>query len=67
MFPWVTVELVRRFLWVGGFYPFFLGKHRCHPGGRGNAGGMHQHRILFDKLYVFSSPEALSRPGCVFL
>lgn len=29
----------------------FLGKHRCHPGGRGNAGGLHQHRILMDKFH----------------
>lgn len=29
-----------------------IGKHRSHPGGRGNAGGQHHHRILFDKLYV---------------
>ena len=27
------------------------GKHRKHPGGRGNAGGMHHHRILFDKYH----------------
>ncbi|KAK9680766.1 Ribosomal protein 60S L18 and 50S L18e [Popillia japonica] len=26
-----------------------IGKHRKHPGGRGNAGGMHHHRINFDK------------------
>lgn len=25
------------------------GKHRKHPGGRGNAGGMHHHRINYDK------------------
>ena len=25
------------------------GKHRKHPGGRGNAGGQHHHRIMFDK------------------
>jgi hypothetical protein len=25
------------------------GKHRKHPGGRGNSGGQHHHRILFDK------------------
>lgn len=31
-------------LWV-------LGKHRKHPGGRGNAGGMHHHRINFDKYH----------------
>lgn len=30
---------------------FFLGKHRKHPGGRGNAGGMHHHRINFDKYH----------------
>jgi len=26
-----------------------IGKHRKHPGGRGNAGGAHHHRINFDK------------------
>jgi large subunit ribosomal protein L27Ae len=26
-----------------------VGKHRKHPGGRGNAGGQHHHRTLFDK------------------
>uniref|UniRef100_A0A4W2FJ67 Large ribosomal subunit protein uL15 n=1 Tax=Bos indicus x Bos taurus TaxID=30522 RepID=A0A4W2FJ67_BOBOX len=25
-----------------------IGKHRKHPGGQGNAGGMHHHRINFD-------------------
>ena len=29
-----------------------IGKHRCHPSGRGKAGGMQHLRILFDKLYV---------------
>ncbi|EFJ35822.1 hypothetical protein SELMODRAFT_165371 [Selaginella moellendorffii] len=28
-----------------------IGKHRKHPGGRGNAGGLHHHRILFDKYH----------------
>ena len=28
-----------------------VGKHRKHPGGRGNAGGLHHHRILFDKYH----------------
>ncbi|CEP02737.1 Large ribosomal subunit protein uL15/eL18 domain-containing protein [Plasmodiophora brassicae] len=28
-----------------------VGKHRKHPGGRGNAGGMHHHRILMDKYH----------------
>ncbi|KAL8497511.1 hypothetical protein ACS0TY_021007 [Phlomoides rotata] len=28
-----------------------IGKHRKHPGGRGNAGGMHHHQILFDKYH----------------
>ena len=27
------------------------GKHRKHPGGRGNAGGQHHHRINFDKYH----------------
>jgi large subunit ribosomal protein L27Ae len=28
-----------------------IGKHRSHPGGRGNAGGQHHHRILMDKFH----------------
>lgn len=28
-----------------------VGKHRKHDGGRGNAGGQHHHRILFDKFH----------------
>lgn len=28
-----------------------VGKHRKHPGGRGNAGGMHHQRINFDKYH----------------
>nr|DAD20195.1 TPA_asm: hypothetical protein HUJ06_021658 [Nelumbo nucifera] len=28
-----------------------IGKHRKHSGGRGNAGGMHHHRILFNKYH----------------
>ena len=28
-----------------------VGKHRSHPGGRGNAGGQHHHRTLFDKFH----------------
>jgi len=28
-----------------------VGKHRKHPGGRGNAGGQHHHRILLDKYH----------------
>lgn len=27
------------------------GKHRKHPGGRGNAGGEHHHRINMDKYH----------------
>ena len=40
-----------------------VGKHRKHPGGRGNAGGQHHHRTLMDKLYVVvtPSPRALTR------
>merc|ERR1711939_1141995 len=28
-----------------------IGKHRKHPGGRGNAGGQHHHRIMWDKYH----------------
>merc|ERR1711907_774390 len=28
-----------------------IGKHRKHPGGRGNAGGQHHHRIIMDKYH----------------
>ncbi|ELW69343.1 60S ribosomal protein L27a [Tupaia chinensis] len=28
-----------------------IGKHWKHPGGRGNAGGMHHHRINFNKYH----------------
>jgi large subunit ribosomal protein L27Ae len=28
-----------------------IGKHRKHPGGRGNAGGQHHHRVLMDKFH----------------
>ncbi|XP_053599918.1 large ribosomal subunit protein uL15 [Plodia interpunctella] len=28
-----------------------IGKHRKHPGGRGNAGGEHHHRINMDKYH----------------
>ena len=28
-----------------------IGKHRKHSSGRGNAGGQHHHRILFDKWH----------------
>lgn len=28
-----------------------IGKHRKHPGGRGNAGGLHHHRIMMDKYH----------------
>merc|ERR1711970_331285 len=28
-----------------------IGKHRKHPGGRGNAGGQHHHRVHFDKYH----------------
>jgi len=28
-----------------------IGKHRKHPGGRGNAGGQHHHRIQFDRFH----------------
>lgn len=28
-----------------------IGKKRKHPSGRGNAGGQHHHRIMFDKFH----------------
>nr|XP_045048283.2 60S ribosomal protein L27a-like [Desmodus rotundus] len=28
-----------------------ISKHRKHPGGRGNAGGLHHHRVNFDKYH----------------
>merc|ERR1711978_270491 len=28
-----------------------IGKHRKHPGGRGNAGGQYHHRIMWDKYH----------------
>jgi len=28
-----------------------VGKHRKHPGGRGNAGGQHHHRTWFDRYH----------------
>ncbi|CAK9042153.1 unnamed protein product, partial [Durusdinium trenchii] len=28
-----------------------IGKHRKHPGGCGNSGGQHHHRINFDKYH----------------
>eukprot|EP00197_Chlamydomonas_leiostraca_P012144 CAMPEP_0202864364 /NCGR_PEP_ID=MMETSP1391-20130828/4628_1 /ASSEMBLY_ACC=CAM_ASM_000867 /TAXON_ID=1034604 /ORGANISM="Chlamydomonas leiostraca, Strain SAG 11-49" /LENGTH=147 /DNA_ID=CAMNT_0049544097 /DNA_START=54 /DNA_END=497 /DNA_ORIENTATION=+ len=28
-----------------------VGKHRKHPGGHGNAGGQHHHRIMMDKYH----------------
>ena len=54
----------------------YLGKHRKHPGGRGNAGGQHHHRINFDKyhpgyfgkvgmrnFHVHPNNEKLYQPG----
>ena len=39
-----------------------IGKHRKHPAGRGKAGGMHHHRILFNKLYLFNLILNLPQP-----
>lgn len=38
---WLFADLV--------VYSVFL--NSCHPGGRGNAGGQHHHRTLFDKFH----------------
>merc|ERR1712195_122464 len=35
-----------------------VGRHRKHPSGRGNAGGMHHHRINFEKIWNLVSEEA---------
>ncbi len=48
---------IRHYSFIQTPYPpmirvlFSVGKHRKHPGGRGNAGGQHHHRILFDKFH----------------
>merc|ERR1712000_416236 len=34
-----------------------IGKHRKHPGGRGNAGGQHHHRINLDKIWTLVDEE----------
>merc|ERR1712159_478888 len=34
-----------------------IGKHRKNPGGRGNAGGQHHHRINVDKLWSLVSKQ----------
>merc|ERR1711926_11587 len=34
-----------------------IGKHRKHPGGRGNAGGQHHHRINLDRLWTLVSEQ----------
>lgn len=48
----LIISFCLSFYWAA--FCTFIGKHRKHPGGRGNAGGQHHHRINFDKLYVFS-------------
>ena len=40
---------LHRFLRPRNYFSKTAGKHRKHPGGRGNAGGQHHHRINFDK------------------
>lgn len=42
------------------------GKHRKHPGGRGNAGGEHHHRINMDKYHpgYFGKVNILSPMLC---
>lgn len=46
-----------------------IGKHRKHPGGRGNAGGMHHHRINFDKYHpgYFGKVSVYTSPFCMNL
>lgn len=44
----------------------FLGKHRKHPGGRGNAGGMHHHRINFDKYHPGYFGKVINKKKIIF-
>jgi ribosomal protein L15 len=39
-----------------------VGKHRKHPGGRGNAGGLHHHRINVEKYH----PGYFGKVGLIF-
>lgn len=41
-----------------------IGKHRKHPGGRGNAGGQHHHRIMMDKYHPGYFGKVRSRRRC---
>ena len=40
-----------------------VGKHRKHPGGRGNAGGQHHHRIMMDKYHPGYFGKVRARRG----
>lgn len=59
MFPAAMVESVSNHLTFFSFthtnytipLKIITGKARKHPGGRGNAGGQHHHRINFDKYH----------------
>ena len=42
-----------------------IGKHRKHPGGRGNAGGQHHHRIMMDKYHPGYFGKARSSRRCL--
>ena len=42
-----------------------IGKHRKHPGGRGNAGGQHHHRIMMDKYHPGYFGKARPRRSCL--
>lgn len=56
---------------INSVFTMLLGKHRKHPGGRGNAGGMHHHRINFDKYHpgYFGKARLLlmNTPCCISL
>ncbi|KRX73883.1 60S ribosomal protein L27a [Trichinella sp. T6] len=51
--PWFRL-IAKKFLKLRGHVSHGhgrVGKHRKHPGGRGNAGGLHHHRINFNKYH----------------
>ncbi len=47
----LPLKLLFESIYLKCFAITYLGKHRKHPGGRGNAGGQHHHRINFDKYH----------------
>ena len=42
-----------------------IGKHRKHPGGRGNAGGQHHHRYQHHQLWLSNNSSSFSEHHCI--